>query len=106
MLRSPGGSCTMFSSGGGDVAVGHAHGAAPPVVSRGSIQSLPHSAQASTNTTIRVGWKRRYLVDFFRWCLRGVLADSHSHVQLGTSRLPGFIFCSHLKIWLDRLSRV
>lgn len=59
MLSSPGGSCTMFSSGGGDVAVGRAHGAAPPVVSHGSIQSLLHSAQASANTTIRVGWKRR-----------------------------------------------
>ncbi|XP_020198327.2 uncharacterized protein [Aegilops tauschii subsp. strangulata] len=54
-----GGSCTTFSSGSGDVASGRAHGAAPPVASGGSIQSLPHSAQASANTTIRVGWKRR-----------------------------------------------
>ena len=74
MLSSPGGSCTTFSSGGGDVAVGRAHGAALPVVSRGSIQSLPHSAQASANTTIRVAGSagqegRKHQMSGRRWLI-------------------------------------
>ena len=58
-----GGSCATFSSGGGDVASRSAAGSTPPVVSRGSVQSSPHCARAAVNTTIRVGWKRRYIVD-------------------------------------------
>ena len=41
------------------MASGQVHGEAPPVASRGSIQSLPHSARALATTTVRVGWKRR-----------------------------------------------
>ncbi|KAM3352308.1 hypothetical protein ACQJBY_023886 [Aegilops geniculata] len=54
-----GGSCTTFSSGGGDVASRSAAGSAPPVVSHGSVQSSPRCARSAANTTIRVGWNRR-----------------------------------------------